>query len=500
MKPNPPLITFLTLLGVFVWSSVFGQTPPPTINCQINRISPPNHSAEISCSVDGLPNGKAAISFVDRFAGIDRLSERVHSLKLTAASGEALPVEIRGNGLYLFSAKPGAVKFSYEMKLARALDPSQFALCSSIGTDAAVLMMADLLPRACSGEDCQANNSVRLKIVASTGWQLATTEHEREGVFDLSDNSRAVFFLARIREQITNIGQMKLRVAVAGEWNFSDEEIFPLAAAIAHQQAAMIRSREQGDFLVTVAPFPQPLTGLRSSAVTIGRTVVLMLNPNNDSGQTLKHFRRHLAHEMFHFYLPNAFRIRENFDWFWEGFTRYVALMTLAELRLIDLNEYLDTINSEYEAYLFNPVRLNLSLVAASPDKFSSAASYDLVYRKGMLVAALYDLELRWQSRLKSNLADVMKALYANYALTGREVGNQEVLKELSKLGDFARLIQNDVEGTREIDLAERVKSYGLKIEATQSRARLTAANKLSDRQREVLSSLLLPKKTVPRA
>lgn len=444
---------------------------------------------EISCSVEASSKDKTAISFVDRFAGVDRLSERVHSLKIATASGEALPVEIRGNGLYLISAKPGPVKISYEMKLARALDPSQFALTSTIGTDSAVLMMADLLPRVCSGEQgCESNNPTRLKIAAPKDWQLATTELERDGGFNFADNARAVFFLARFREQTTRIGQMNLRVAVAGEWNFSDQDIFPLAADIARQQAAMIGSREQGDFLVTITPFPQPLTGLRSSAVTIGRTVVLMLNPNNNSDQTLKHFRRHLAHEMFHFYLPNAFRIRENFDWFWEGFTRYVALMTLAELRLIDLNEYLDAINSEYQAYLFNPSRAQLSLVAASPDKFANAASYDLVYRKGMLVAALYDLELRWQSRSKLNLADVMRALYAN---SDHEIGNREVLKELSKLGDFTRLIRDDIEGTREIDLAKSVKVYGLKLEMSpRNRALLRPVRKLSERQQSTLFSL----------
>lgn len=448
---------------------------------------------EISCSVN-VTGGKTVIRFADQFAGVAALAERVHSLKLTTADGISLPLEIRGDGLYLVTTRPGLVNLSYEMKLARALDPAQFALCSSIGTDAAVLMAADLLPRICAGDQtCEVGNPAQLKITAPSGWQIATTEREREGIFDLNDNAPAVFFLARFKEQTTNIGRMTLRVAVAGEWNFSDQEVFPLAVNIARQQSAMINSREQGEFLVTIAPFPQPLTGLRSSAVTLGRTVVLLLNPNNDSLQTVKHLRRHLAHEMFHFYLPNAFLIRENFDWFWEGFTRYVALMTLAELRLIDLNEYLGAIQSEYDAYLFNPSRTQLSLIEASPDKFANAASYDLVYRKGMLVAALYDLELRWQSRAKLSLADVMKALYAKYAGSNNAVGNREVLKELGGFGDFARLIRDDIEGTREIDLGERVKAYGLKFElrsATGSRARLRSATKLNERQQKMLSGL----------
>src|SRR6185503_17872992 len=139
-----------------------------------------------------------------------------------------------------------------------------------------------------------------------------------------------------------------------------------------------------------------------------------------------------------HFYLPNAFRIRENFDWFWEGFTRYTAFTTLLRLRLITLRDYLDALGEEYEAYSFNPLRARLSLIAASPDKFANPASYELVYRKGMLIAALYDLELRWQSGGRQSLMDVMRALYQTYALSGREVGNREVLAELAKSGNFA--------------------------------------------------------------
>lgn len=486
-----PLIQISVLLALLVCPAVCQIRQSPSLDCHILEISTTNRSVMITCSATHLPTGKTRLQFVDQFAGVDQLSDRVHALKISTSTNAPLPLELRGNGLTFFTANSGSATIRYEIRLARAFDPAQHALVSSIGPDAAVLMMADLLPRICSeAEPCETPNPTTLKLSAPNDWQIATIERQRNGVYELADNSKAVFFLARFRERTANVGNMNLRIAVAGQWNFRDEDIFPLAEAIAREQAAMIASREQGDFLVLLTPFPQPLTGLRSSAVTLGRTVVLLLNPNNDSIQTLKHFRRHLAHEMFHFYLPNALRIRENFDWFWEGFTRYVALMTLARLNLLTLDEYLDAINGEYEAYLFNPQRGQLSLIEASPDKFSSLASSDLVYRKGMLVAALYDLELRWQSRSKLTLADAIKALYAN---SDREIGNREVLGELGKLGDFSRLIRDDIEGTREIDLAERVKPYGLKIEqspATRNRARLMAASKLNERQKALLSSL----------
>lgn len=488
-----PLIKISALFVLLVCPAV-SQTIQPKLDCHINQISTSNRSATITCSAANLPAGKTALQFTDQFAGVDQLSDRIHALKVSTSINSTLPLELRGNGLFLFAANSGLATISYEMRLARAFDPAQHALVSSIGSEAAVLMIGDLLPRICAeSETCEAPNPNTLKLSVPKDWQIATTERQRDGVYELADTSKAVFFLAGFRQRTAKLGDMNLRTAVAGQWNFSDEEIFSLAEAIAREQAAMIASREQGEFLILVSPFPQPLTGLRSSAVTIGRTVVLLLNPNGDSIQTVKHFRRHLAHEMFHFYLPNAFRIRENFDWFWEGFTRYLALMTLARLNLLTLDEYLDAVSSEYEAYLFNPSRAQMSLITASPDKFSSAASYDLVYRKGMLVAALYDLELRWQSRGKFDLTAVMKNLYKEFASTGREVGNQEVLNELGKLGDFTALIRNDMEGTKEIDLAERVKPYGFKIEqsaTTRGRQRLRAAVKLNQRQQTMLSGL----------
>lgn len=489
-----PLV-FLFVTGV----QAFGQNAPtPQLNCQINRVSPTNHSLRIACDISALPFGKTAIQFVDEFAGIDRLSERLQSIKVTGAQGTVLPLEIRGNGLYFLNSDSPlrSISISYEMNLARAMDPSQYALVSNIGTEAAVILPADLLPNICSDIEYCANTkptSLRLKIESPSGWKIATTEPQQDERFNIADASRAVFFLGKLRERTTKVGEMNLRVAISGEWEFRDEEVFSLAEAIAREQAVLVGSNEQGESLVTLGPFPQPLTGLRSSGVTVGKTVVLLLNPNSNFDQTFKHFRRHLAHEMFHFYLPNAFQIRENFDWFWEGFTRYVALLTLTRLHLIDLREYLDAINAEYEAYLFNPARTQISLIAASPEKFTTAASYDLIYRKGMFVAALYDFELRWQSRGKLNLADAMKALYKDYALTKRAIGNWEVLQEMSRFGDFTRLLSNDIEGTREIDLVERVKTYGLVVEQiTNSRSgkRLNVSAKLSERQRELISKL----------
>jgi predicted metalloprotease with PDZ domain len=496
------LIVFLAFAFLTTYDQAFGQSLPANssleLDCRIDRISPQNHTLEVKCIVK-LPAKKIQLRFADRFAGVERLSERVYRLKVRDEKGSALEMELHGDGLYSFVVAGVAqpIVISYEIRLARALDPSQFALVSSLGGAAGFLMPADLLPRLCADEsgceDLDWINPAQLMIVAPPEWRIATTEKRLEGFYEIQDLQRAVFFLARMREKTVAAGAMNIQVAIAGDWSFSDEEVFKLAEDIAREQAAIIGSREAGNYLVTLAPFPQPLTGLRSSAVTIGRTTVLMLNPNGDAIATYAHYRRHLAHEMFHFYLPNAFQIRENFDWFWEGFTRYIALLTLARLRLIGLRDYLDAVGAEYDAYWFNPLRNQVSILQASPEKFANGASYDLVYRKGMLVAALYDLELRWLSRGKVNLADLMRRLYQDYGLQGRKIGNRELIDEMSRMGDFSRFIRDDVAGVREIDLSERMKPYGLVMEwngASNWKVRLTPIKKLSARQKMLLDGL----------
>jgi predicted metalloprotease with PDZ domain len=375
----------------------------------------------------------------------------------------------------------------YEVRLNRALEPGRYALTSSLGPEAAYLFAADIFPEGMM----ESGRSLGVDITQPEGWQIATTEAVEGTRFIVPDLSRAVFFLGKLRVRSVDIDGMRLRIAATGTWDFSDQTNAALIESIARVQARMLEARERGDYLITLAPFPIPLTGLRSAALTRARTVVLMLNAGSDPSRTLKHYQRHLAHEMFHFYLPNAFRIRENFDWFWEGFTRYLALVTLVGGRTVTIDELLANVADEYEAYSVNPLRATTSLIAASPEKFSDPGNYEIVYRKGLVVAALYDLELRWQSHGKDNLGAVVKRLYTKFALTSKEIGNSEVLDEMTRAGSFEAFINDYINGVRQIALPEAVAQYGVILEPTPDnrRARLVVGTRLSARQKEVIES-----------
>ncbi len=454
-------------------------------SCRIFNVSVPDRAFDVTCQIPARE--RVRLFFKEEYAGIEKLNERVFSPRVRDANGQSITLELRGGGQYAFDTRnrPGPVEFSYKVRLNGALEPGQYALVSSMGQEATILYLADLIPRISEESTSENASSLsRVTIEAPEGWSISSLERGDGRTFEVSDQALATFFLGRIRKQANT--------AIAGTWGFDDDRVLQLSKTIAQRQAAMMNVTQADNFLIALSPFPLPLTGLRSAGLARGRTVVLMLNQGNDALRTRAHFERHLAHEMFHFYLPNAFVIRDNFDWFWEGFTRYVGLQSLLEAGVIRVEDYLDVLLAEYDAYRVNPQRNSISLVSASPEKFANAANYEIVYRKGLLVAALYDLELRWQSRGKNRLSQVIAGLYRDYALTRREVGNREVLDALRRAGNFSQQIANDIEGVSEIDLLARLEVYGIVMDrsVSQGRARLVQSPRLSDRQEQLIAQL----------
>jgi predicted metalloprotease with PDZ domain len=483
---------FFFLSALFVLPAVNLAT---TLFCQTSAFSPDERSFRVNCTISDFPTtSKIQLRFADRFAGIERLSERIYGVQIKDANGQRLLPEILGGGTY--RVNPGnssQLTLEYQLRLAEtngvSRDPGKYALTSSLSPQFGFLLLSDVLPALCSANQaaCEALTA-RVKFQLPEGWEVATTEAQSFGAYDVADVMRAVFFVGRLRRQLITVGQMRIHVALAGDTSLSDVQVNLLVEAIARQQATMMESREAGDFLVTLTPFPIPLTGMRSSALTRGRSIIMMLNPEADARRTLALYQKHLAHEMFHFYLPEAFQPRENFDWFWEGSARYMALLTLNRLKFITLREYLDELSFEYEAYAANRLRNQVSLIAASQGKFDNAASYDLVYRKGTLVTALYDLELRTQSNSRKSLLDVLLELYANYRQ--RDISNREVLATMRKAGKFETFIHDYIEGTTSIDLLKLVKPYGLQVETASGAPRLGVIKNPSLKQNTVLAQL----------
>ena len=422
----------------------------------------------MSCQIPA--SERVRVKFRESFAGIDKLYDRITSPRIRDGSGSPITLELRGSGNYSFNAHgaPGPIEITWTVKFDRPLEPSQYPLVSGLGPESAQLYALDLIPEFTT-EGNETYKLEGLKIEPPPGWSVKTIEN-------------SAFVLGRIKESS--------HTAMTGAWTFGDDYFSNLVESIARTQATMLEVPVVENYLVSLAPFPYPLTGLRSAALARQRTVVLMLNQGPDAARTRAQLERHVAHEMFHYYLPNAFRVRDNFDWFWEGFSRYSGLLTLIEMKSLTFDQFLELLLAEYDAYRVNPARNEVSLVTASPEKFASSANYEIVYRKGLIAAALYDLELRWQSRGSKRLIKVIGGLYRDYALKNREIGNREVIDALKMAGDMSQQISDDIEGTKDIDLIARLEKFGIGLDRrlAQGAAKLVVNENLSGRQKELLN------------
>ncbi len=57
------------------------------------------------------------------------------------------------------------------------------------------------------------------------------------------------------------------------------------------------------------------------------------------------------SHELLHLWVPNSLKLEGDYDWFFEGFTLYMALRTALELKVINFKGFLNTLAGAYDTY-----------------------------------------------------------------------------------------------------------------------------------------------------
>jgi predicted metalloprotease with PDZ domain len=196
-----------------------------------------------------------------------------------------------------------------------------------------------------------------------------------------------------------------------------------------------------------------------------------------------------VAHEYFH--LWNVKRIRpaglcpyryeqENYTrllWWFEGATSYYDWRVLRLSKLCTVEEYLDHLASEIGYLDQTPGRLVHALEDASfdawiklyrPDENSpnSTISY---YRKGELVCALLDLEIRARTHERATLDHVLFHLWERYGQKNEPVPEdamQGILEEVCAT-PLADLFDAWIRSAKEIDPAPTLARAGLAVERT---------------------------------
>jgi hypothetical protein len=423
-----------SIVVLVLWFGVFGVlTGAASPDVKIAVSSP----AEVKIRIESTLGSEW--SFLNAYAGVLGLAERVEHFRAFAPDGTDLDAKKIATGE--FRSKGVATAIEYVVKLPPP-GAGNIAHVSWISGESGLLMLVDLLPQWLSGVD--------VEFSLPAGWTAQSVyEADKEGIHHVRQPEETVFLIGRgLRQQGKRVAGGAFNFVVNGNWPFKDAVVLKAATKVLEEYYALTGFPLQLKPVVLLAPLPVATGSVKWRAETRGATVVLLMDPQAKIANWAGQLGIIFTHELLHLWVPHSLLLEGDYDWFFEGFTLYTALVTALELKFINSKEYLATLERVYDAYLARAD--HLSLIEASERRWTGGNA--AVYDKGMLVAFLYDLAIKRDSRGRMWLGSLYPRLFAKGAGEPAN-GNEVIIRMLSSTPAGAELARNYIEGQQEIDL-----------------------------------------------
>ncbi|HMG76131.1 MAG TPA: hypothetical protein VK582_21700 [Pyrinomonadaceae bacterium] len=451
--------------------------------------------------VDGSCAPATAWSFRDSYAGILNLGSRIEGLRVFDTAGTE--VSIRKIAPGQFQAATPAMRFHYEVSVTPAARAADAAKVSWVKSDRGLLMLRDLLPTCRLGAaNGQVAERVIVRLSLPTDWIAHSNESPNVGGdFEITDTDLAVFAVGdHLRISTIAASGMTLSLVAAGEWAFTDAEALELGSKVLKAHRDVFGAAPSRQATLILFPFPQSGAPDKWSAETRGASVTLLIGKLPSRVAALAQLSVPVTHEFFHFWVPNGLALSGDYDWFYEGFTVYQAARIGVRLDLLTFQEFLNAISRAYDGYSLSLDRDRWSVVEASKRRWTVGESS--VYSKSMLIAFLYDLNLRSVSHRKHSLDDVYRNIFHEYRAEEARVrgggsrpgqgidGTEAALKALSVFAGMQDFGRSFVSNPAAINLAERLAPFGLRVETFGLRTRISVSESLTRQQRDLLHDL----------
>jgi predicted metalloprotease with PDZ domain len=350
-------------------------------------------------------------------------------------------------------------------------------------------LLGDLLPLSARAEE-KDSPGLELSVALPANWSVTSTEESRSpGQYHVIDVVDAVFAVGSgFREGSNHSAGINTLVGISGAWSFSDNDLFALVNDILSEHAKTLDPTVVGHAAVILLPFPVAQSPQHWSSETRGHTVVLLSGRQSSRAAGLAQLGVSLTHELMHLWIPNALKLVGNYDWFYEGFTLYQALRIGMELGIFNFQDYLNAMAKAFDAYQAEAGRDVSALVSLGDKRWQG--SDKLLYNKGMLVAFLYDLNLRVASGGKQSLDSAYRLLLRGVAGKSGLDGNVVAIQALSGSTLMREFVNRYVESPVTIDLESAIAPFGLSAARGPVRTRISVSDKLDGRQKALLRKL----------
>lgn len=446
--------------------------------------------------IEGECEAATVWSFLKSYGSVTNLSNRIGQLSLSDAAGQEIRVRRVAPGEY--EAATPASRFRYEVDLTPPAIPGDAAFVSWLTPEHGLLVLGDLLPSVSKDISSSARNAMTLRFKLPPNWSVDSSERRNSsGDFEVSDPLRAVFAVGRLRAKEMQVRwkgseRIRLNLITDGAWAFADDEVLQLAGQILAVHAEVLGGSPGSLSTIILMQFPVAVSPEKWSAETRGSTVTLLLGKQPSKVVALAQLSTPLTHELFHLWVPNGLALDGDYSWFYEGFTNYQAARTAVRLQLLTFDDFLNGIGRAYDVYSAAPDRDQWSLVEASSRRWANGQP--VIYQKGMLVAFLYDLELRSQSRGKRSLDDVYREVFRRYRDSfkpdRKPEGSRTAVAILGGFPGMNDFVERFIQRPAAISLDAELRQSGLRVERAGLRSFIRVNDSLSHNQRDLLKEL----------
>lgn len=418
------------------------------------------------------------LSFLQSYAGLPRLAERVSDVRLVAADNKTVPSKRVQEGEYVGDANFTSFEYSVDLKPAAA--PYALAHASWLGADGGMLVMDDLLPQPTD------KRRVKLTLDLPSGWQFHSGEDRHdEHILDVPDAQRAVVFVGKSWRQLP--AGTSLRMLLTGDTQIADPTISLTARTIYNEYSRLFGPASPGPASqIAIIRLPAAMPGVWE-AETRGSTVTIATSGALSPADAEQRLDKQLRHELFHLWLPNGVNLSGNYDWFYEGFAVYEEQKLGVAMNQIRFDDLLGTLGRAYDIDRFASPRR--SLIEASQERWSGASPQ--VYARGMLIGFLCDVALLDGSKGKTSVESLLRQIYAEHKPPATSVnGNDAIMGLMRSHPELVRIVDDYVNASNPIDWTSLLQKAGIQATTRDQLTRLTVADKLNGRQKALLDKL----------
>lgn len=207
----------------------------------------------------------------------------------------------------------------------------------------------------------------------------------------------------------------KVRIAIRGDWKFTDERAIATIEKVIRAQARYMQTPPKQDLLIALVPGSVNSFG----GTVVGGAIGMYPSPEEDltaDGSTALHL---VAHEHFHLWngqilKPKRGKREGYYKWMQEGCTDYYAYLTLYREELLSDSKMLDVFNGLLIKLAENPYTETATASVLAKNYWTNRHYSRLPYVKGALISLLIDLKIRNATSGQKSIDDFLRGLMRN--------------------------------------------------------------------------------------